>query len=85
MVNAEQVRVTGKKFKEKIYRHHTGYHGGLKEYAYEELMAKRPEEILRRAVKGMLPKNKLGKHMLTRLRVFKGAEHIHAPQKPVLY
>ena len=83
VVNAKEIFVTGKKAKQKIYKHYSGYPDGQKTYRFEELMAKRPEEIIRRAVSRMLPKNKLGREMLRRLRVFSGARHSHASQKPV--
>lgn len=82
VVNAKQVYVTGKKTEQKIYNHYSGYPGGLKTYTYEELMAKKPEEIIRRAVSRMLPKTKLGREMLRRLRIFADAEHNHQAQKP---
>ena len=84
MTNAKEIYVTGKKNKQKIYKHYSGYPGGLKTYTFEELSAKAPEEIIRRAVSRMLPKNKLGREMLRRLRVFAGSEHVHQAQQPVL-
>ena len=75
VVNAKEVAVTGKKEKEKIYYRHSGYPGGLKAETLRELRKRRPEEIIRRAVKGMLPKNKLQKSMLKRLHIFAGKEH----------
>ena len=83
VVNAEKVVLTGKKIKKKMYRYHTGYVGGLKEITYREMMEKKPEEVVAHAVSGMLPKNKLRSRMMTRLRVFAGAEHTHAAQNPV--
>ncbi len=83
VINATEVHVTGKKKEQKIYKHYSGYPGGLKTYSFEELMAKKPEEIIERAVSRMLPKNKLGREMLRRLRVYAGAEHNHQAQKPV--
>ena len=74
--------VTGKKEEEKIYKHHTGYPGGLRETTFEKLQAKKPEEIIRHAVKGMLPDGKLGRQMFKKLKVYAGAEHPHAAQKP---
>ena len=82
VINAREVHVTGKKPEQKIYKHYSGYPGGLKTYTYEELMAKKPEEIITRAVSRMLPKNKLGREMLRRLRVYAGAEHRQQAQKP---
>lgn len=83
VINAKEIFVTGKKVKQKIYKHYSGYPDGQKTYRFEELMAKNPEEIILRAVSRMLPKNKLGREMLRRLRVFSGAEHIHASLRPV--
>lgn len=82
IVNAEKAVLTGKKLTSKYYRHHTGWIGNLKEVRYDRLMATRPEMAMELAVKGMLPKNSLGRDMLTRLRVYKGAEHKHQAQKP---
>ena len=82
VVNASKVVLTGKKLDQKYYRYHTGYVGGLKEISYREMMEKKPEEVIAHAVSGMLPKNKLRAKMMTRLRVFAGAEHTHAAQKP---
>lgn len=82
VVNASKVVLTGKKLDQKYYRYHTGYVGGLKEISYREMMEKKPEEVVAHAVSGMLPKNKLRARMMTRLRVFAGAEHTHAAQKP---
>ncbi len=82
VVNAEKVKVTGNKEKNKIYYSHSGYPGGLKEARLEELRAKKPEEIIRRAVWGMLPKNSLGRKMLKKLKVYRGSQHPHNAQKP---
>lgn len=82
VINAEKVAVTGKKRKEKIYKRHTGYPGGLRELSFEELQAKKPEEIIKHAVKGMLPDGKLGRQMFKKLKVYAGPEHAHAAQKP---
>ena len=82
ILNAKNVILTGKKLDQKMYRYHTGYVGGLKEITYREMMEKKPEEVVAHAVSGMLPKNKLRARMMTRLRVFAGAEHTHAAQKP---
>ena len=82
VINAEKVEVTGKKRKEKIYKRHTGYPGGLRETTFEKLQAKRPEEIIRHAVKGMLPKGPLGRQMYTKLHVYAGPDHDQAAQKP---
>jgi len=82
VINAEKVEVTGKKRKEKIYKRHTGYPGGLKEVTFEKLQAKNPEEIIRHAVKGMMPDGRLGRAMYKKLKVYAGAEHPHTAQKP---
>ena len=82
-MNAEQIYVTGKKAVTKIYTHYSGYPGGLKTYRYEELLAKKPTEIIKRAVSRMLPKNKLGREMLRRLRIYAGSKHRQQAQKPV--
>ena len=82
VINAEKVEVTGKKRKEKIYKRHTGYPGGLRETTFEKLQAKKPEEIITHAVKGMLPDGKLGRQMAKKLKVYAGPEHAHAAQKP---
>ena len=82
IVNAEQAVLTGKKLDQKYYRRHSGWIGGLKEVKYKDLMAKRPELAMNLAVKGMLQKNKLAANQLTRLKVYRGAEHKHAAQKP---
>ena len=83
VVNAKEVFVTGKKPLQKIYNHYSGYPGGLKTYRYEELLVKKPAEILRRAVTRMLPKNKLGREMARRLRIYPGTEHLQKAQKPI--
>ncbi len=82
IINAEKAVLTGKKLEQKYYRHHTGWVGGLKEVQYRTLMAEKPEMAMQLAVKGMLPKNSIGRQSATRLKVFKGAEHNHAAQKP---
>lgn len=82
VVNAEKVALSGKKFQLKKYFHHTGYPGGAKFASAREWAAKYPERIIEHAVRGMLPKNKLGEDMYRKLSVFKGAEHTHAAQKP---
>ena len=82
IVNAEKAVLTGKKLDEKKYRYHTGYIGGLKEIGYRELMTKNPEKAVFLAVKGMLPKNSIGRKSITRLKVYRGAEHPHAAQQP---
>jgi len=82
VVNADKVRLTGAKLDDKKYYRHSGYPGGLKEINARDLLEKRPEQVLEFAVKGMLPKNKLGKGMLKRLKVYAGEEHPHQAQQP---
>ena len=82
VVNAEKIKVTGKKMDQKIYFHHSDYAGGMKETTLKEMMAKKPEKVVKLAVKGMLPKGALGKDMLKKLHVYAGPEHEHAAQKP---
>ncbi len=83
MVNAEKIRVTGSKLKDKMYHHHTGYIGNLKTESLEQLLNKAPERVLTQAVKGMLPRNPLGRQMLSKLRVVRGPEHPHQAQQPL--
>lgn len=83
VTNIEKIAVTGKKLTDKVYYSHSGFPGGLKERRLEEILAKNPKEALMLAVKRMLPKNRLGREQLTRLRIFVGAEHAHTAQKPV--
>jgi large subunit ribosomal protein L13 len=83
VVNARKVTLTGKKMKDKIYYHHTGYPGGIKEMSAEKLLAKKPTEMIRMAVKGMLPKNSLGRQMLRKLKIYAGPEHPHEAQEPI--
>jgi large subunit ribosomal protein L13 len=85
VVNAEKVVVTGRKAEQKVYRRHSGYPGGLKETSYEQMMERRPTEILRRAVKGMMPKNRLARQQLRKLKIYAGPEHPHAAQNPQPY
>lgn len=82
VVNADKIVLTGKKLDQKVYYHHSGYVGGLKETKYRKLMADKPEFALRHAVVGMLPKNSLGRKMATKMHVYSGAEHEHAAQQP---
>jgi large subunit ribosomal protein L13 len=82
VINAEKVRVTGNKEKNKMYYNHSGYMGGLKEISFEKLIDKAPERVIERAVKGMLPKNSLGRTMYRKLKVYAGAKHEHAAQQP---
>ena len=83
IINAEKIHLTGKKSQDKIYTHYTGYPGGLRTATLPQVAAKKPEEIILRAVSRMLPKNKLGAKMLKSLRVFTGTKHEHLAQKPV--
>ena len=82
VVNAEKVKVTGAKTSDKIYHHHTGYPGGLKSMSFEKLIEKAPERVLQKAVKGMLPRNPLGRAMFKKLKVYAGPEHPHTAQQP---
>ncbi|MGC9220089.1 MAG: 50S ribosomal protein L13 [Solirubrobacteraceae bacterium] len=82
VVNAEKISVTGKKLEDKLYRHHSGYPGGLKTRTLNEMLARRPEEVIRIAVKGMLPRNRLARKQLTKLKVYAGPDHPHAAQQP---
>lgn len=84
VVNAELVRTTGKKLRDKIYYRHTGYPGGIKSVTLGKLLAEHPDRVIMKAVQGMLPKNKLGRHALKRLHVYRGKEHPHAGQVPQL-
>ncbi len=83
VVNAEKIRVTGNKLKDKMYHHHTGYIGNLKSVPLNKLLETHPERALEQAVKGMLPKGPLGRKMLSKLRVFAGPEHSHTAQQPI--
>ena len=83
VINAKEIKVSGKKEDQKLYHHYTGYPSGMKEYNYKRLMERKPEEIIRRAVKRMLPHNNLGRNLMKKLRIFAGSEHTHAAQKPV--
>ena len=85
IVNTDKVVLTGKKLENKLYRYHTGHIGGMKATSYRDLMDKKPEQAIMLAVKGMLPKNSLGRKVLTNLRVYRGAEHDHAAQQPEVY
>ena len=82
VVNADKVRLTGRKWDKKIYYRHTGYTGGLKQISAKKLREKRPEDILRFAVKGMLPKNSLGRRQLKKLKIYAGPDHPHQAQEP---
>ena len=83
VVNAEKIRVTGNKLKDKIYYHHTGYIGNLKSISLEKLLDEAPERVIEKAVKGMLPRGPLGRKMYSKLHVYKGPEHDHAAQQPI--
>lgn len=82
VINADKIRLTGRKLDDKVYYHHTGYIGGIKAQTARSMMDKQPEKIIEKAVWGMLPKNTLGKKMLKKLKVYKGAEHPHKAQAP---
>src|SRR5687767_14551075 len=82
VVNAEKIAVTGQKLHEKIYYRHSGYPGGLKKRTLNDMLERRPEEVIRLAVRGMLPKNRLARKQLTKLKVYAGPDHPHAAQKP---
>ena len=82
VINASKIKVTGKKLDQKIYYHHSEYVGGMKETTLREKMAKKPEQVIELAVKGMLPKGPLGRQMVKKLHVYAGSEHAHAAQKP---
>lgn len=82
VINADKIVLTGKKLEQKTYYHHTGYIGNMKEVKYKKLLAEKPEFVVKKAVKGMLPDNTLGRKALTRLHVYAGPEHKHAAQKP---
>jgi len=84
IINAEKVTVTGNKFDDKTYYHHTGYVGNLKSIKFKDLQAKKPEEIINKAVRGMLPKGPLGRDMFRKMKVFVGSEHTHSAQQPQL-
>jgi large subunit ribosomal protein L13 len=82
VINAEKIKVTGNKLTEKIYYRHTGYPGGLRQRTLEEQLERRPEEVIRKAVKGMIPRTKLGRTQLLKLKVYAGTEHPHQAQNP---
>ena len=82
VVNCEKIAVTGKKLSQKTYWRHTGYPGGIKETSLEKLLDRKPEEVLRHAVRGMLPKNRLGRAMLKKLKIYVGTDHPHTAQQP---
>ena len=82
VVNAEKIAVSGNKLEDKLYRRHSGYPGGIRSRTLGEMLARRPEEVIRKAVAGMLPRNKLARQQLRKLKVYAGPEHPHAAQKP---
>ncbi len=82
VINAEKIRVTGAKPEQKMYRHYTGFPGGLREESYRKLFDRRPDRVVQEAIVGMLPKNKLGRAMAKKLKVYKGDKHEHQAQKP---
>ena len=82
VLNCDKVVLTGKKLEQKMYTYHTGYIGGLKQTPYKDMMAKKSDVVVYEAIKGMLPKNSLGRQMITKLKVYRGAEHNHQAQKP---
>ena len=84
IVNAASIRLTGNKLKDKVYYHHTGYPGGIKSITADELMEKNPTELINNAVKGMLPKNKLSRQIIKKLKIYAGSEHQHQAQQPVV-
>lgn len=85
VINAEKVKLTGKKLEKNTYIYHTGYPGGRREIAFKKLMQEHPERLVEHAVKGMLPKSSLGRNMMKKLRVYRGPEHENAAQKPEVY
>ena len=85
VVNAEKIQLTGLKAQQKLYRRYTGFPGGLREESFTKLLARRPEKIIEEAVKGMLPKTKMGRQMATKLKVYRGNEHPHQAQSPVAF
>jgi len=82
VVNAEKVRLTGRKWDQKMYHHHSGYPGGIRSFTAKAVLQRKPEELIRLAVRGMLPKNSLGRKQLRKLKVYVGAEHPHSAQQP---
>jgi large subunit ribosomal protein L13 len=82
VINADKIKLTGQKWDDKVYYHHSGYMGGLKEITARELLAKKPEDLITKAVRGMLPKNTLGRQQLKKMKVYAGVEHPHEAQQP---
>ena len=85
ILNAQDVILTGKKLNQKIYRHHSGYIGGMKEISAKDMLSKNPEKAMMLAIKGMLPKNSLGRQMIKKVRIYAGSEHDNAAQKPEIW
>jgi large subunit ribosomal protein L13 len=85
VVNCEKIKIMGKKADQKIYYRHTGYPGGIKATPYKMMLAKHPDRILRSAVKGMLPKNRMGRRLIGKLRIYSGPNHPHTAQQPKLW
>lgn len=85
VINADKIKVSGKKQSDKLYRHHTGYPGGLKTLTFEQMMEKHPTRAIEKAVWGMIPHNRLGRQLITKLKVYAGSEHPHEAQKPETY
>jgi large subunit ribosomal protein L13 len=85
VINAEKIKVTGRKLEQKKYYHHSGYPGGIKEISLEDLLAKKPEEVIKKAVWGMVPKGKLGRALYKKLKVYRGPSHPHEAQNPQEY
>lgn len=85
IINADKIKLTGNKINQLNYTYHTGHPGGLKQVPYNKLIETKPEKIIELAVKGMLPKNKIGKHMIKKLKVYAGSEHNHEAQMPEVY
>lgn len=85
VINSDKVVLTGNKLNQKVYRHHSGYIGGMKETPYSKLMEKHSDKAMKLAVKGMLPKNSLGRSMISKLKIFAGSEHTHSAQKPEIW
>lgn len=82
VINAEKVRLTGKKLKDKVYYHHTGFPGGIRKITAEKLLQKKPTEVLKKAIKGMLPKNSLGRQILKKAKIYASPDHPHSAQQP---
>ena len=85
IINADKIKLTGKKLGQKQYRYHTQYPGGLKSISYDRMIKEKPEKVIQLAVKGMLPKNSLGRQMIKKMKVYSGSEHNHEAQKPEVY